>query len=281
MILEIVGAPVRYASIDLASTVSDMSTKADFHNYLQPEESDLGFQVSESTRRQSTSEEEVKIISDPTDEERDLQTPASMRESQPRKRSIDGTTLLLQEVQTMRAELTGQSQRTTSSQRLILEKLEDLGDDLQGYGMSSPSFLSPSSTLRNDYSNRITVCLEHTSPRSREQTPYRFPSSSMHSEEDSGLISPEAQIRNLQNKLLELTTHLAHEKAEREVLRHRLEEVERRGDESIEMSQRKDEELVRLQEALDEALLKDKLEFQHIYNKVINPSSMDRIHVTA
>ena len=110
--------------------------------------------------------------------------------------------------------------------------------------------------------------LEHTSPRSREQTPYRFPTSSFQLEDDSAATTPEAQIRSLQTKLLEVTTQLAYEQAEREVLHHRLAEVERRGEESVEMSRRKDEELVRLQEALDEALLKDKLEFQHIYNKV-------------
>ena len=64
---------------------------------------------------------------------------------QHRKRSVDGTTLLLREVQSIRTELSGQSQRASSSQRLILEKLEDLGDDLQGYGLNSPVYLSPSS----------------------------------------------------------------------------------------------------------------------------------------
>ena len=153
-----VGAPRKVESVDLASIVSDISSKVDFNNYIQHEESDLGYQPMESVQTPLINEEKLRHtsinseqmdppITEAADEkaERDPGVPSGSRS---RKRSVDGTALLLREVQSIRSELTGQSQRTSSSQRLILEKLEDLGDDLQGYGLSSPSFLSPSSKPR-------------------------------------------------------------------------------------------------------------------------------------
>ena len=145
------GAPRKVESVDLASIVSDISSKVDFSNYIQPEESDLGYQPIESVQTPLINEEKLRHTSTSSDRaadekaERDPGVPSGSRS---RKRSVDGTALLLREVQSIRSELTGQSQRASSSQRLILEKLEDLGDDLQGYGLSSPSFLSPSSKPR-------------------------------------------------------------------------------------------------------------------------------------
>ena len=45
-----VGAPRKVESVDLASIVSDISSKVDFNNYIQPEESDLGYQPIESVQ---------------------------------------------------------------------------------------------------------------------------------------------------------------------------------------------------------------------------------------
>ena len=145
--------PFRQDSVDQASLVSEFSSKLDFNNYLQPEESDLEylrespslFVINQEGGTGSINSDrmervETLITEEGNDEDRD-----EWGRRQHRKRSVDGTTLLLREVQSIRTELSGQSQRASSSQRLILEKLEDLGDDLQGYGLNSPVYVSPSS----------------------------------------------------------------------------------------------------------------------------------------